>query len=304
MNQAYYEQVKLLLQVLPHVGAQEDFALKGGTAINLFYRDMPRLSVDIDLTYLPLIPREEALNAIQFSLKQIKQRIQRYDRMIEVTENLEKFKLLCDNKKARIKIEVNPVMRGHFLPVELKPLQPFAQDEFSQFVEISTLAQGELYGGKICAALDRQHPRDLFDLSPLLTEKFFPQDIKYGFIAALLSHDRPIHELLSPRFKLQEDIFNSQFEGMARTPYSYEQFLTDQTELPQTLLNTLSDDDKSFILAFKAGNPDWASFKYPEIQSLPAIQWKLLNIQKLANHNPSKDDKMISNLKSVLGNIN
>jgi len=56
----YRSQVELLLRVLPYVAKEKVFALKGGTAINLFVRDLPRLSVDIDLTYLPFEDRATA----------------------------------------------------------------------------------------------------------------------------------------------------------------------------------------------------------------------------------------------------
>jgi predicted nucleotidyltransferase component of viral defense system len=55
-------QADLLLRVIPHIEKEKLFALKGGTAINLFVRDMPRLSVDIDLTYLPFDDRKTAVS--------------------------------------------------------------------------------------------------------------------------------------------------------------------------------------------------------------------------------------------------
>ena len=60
----YRRQAALLIRTLPLVAEETCFALKGGTAINLFIRNMPRLSVDIDLTYLPVQPRAESLTAI------------------------------------------------------------------------------------------------------------------------------------------------------------------------------------------------------------------------------------------------
>ena len=60
MDERYVDQVRLLLGVLPDVAGEGAFALKSGTAINLLYRDMPRLSVDIDLTYLPVVHDREA----------------------------------------------------------------------------------------------------------------------------------------------------------------------------------------------------------------------------------------------------
>ena len=60
ISSSYKAQVDLLLRILPFVAKEENFALKGGTAINLFVRDMPRLSVDLDLNYLPFDNREAA----------------------------------------------------------------------------------------------------------------------------------------------------------------------------------------------------------------------------------------------------
>lgn len=64
----FYRQVALLVRVLPWVATEKCLALKGGTAINLFVRDMPRLSVDIDLAYLPIEPREASLQHISAAL--------------------------------------------------------------------------------------------------------------------------------------------------------------------------------------------------------------------------------------------
>ncbi len=75
IDQSYLNQADLLLQVIPQIEKEKTLALKGGTAINLFLRSMPRLSVDIDLTYLPFENRETALNNISDSLKRIRERI-------------------------------------------------------------------------------------------------------------------------------------------------------------------------------------------------------------------------------------
>ena len=58
MNDLYREQVKLLLRVLPVISREEDFAVHGGTAINLFVKNLPRYSVDVDLTFIPLGPEK------------------------------------------------------------------------------------------------------------------------------------------------------------------------------------------------------------------------------------------------------
>ena len=121
--QKYRAQVDLLLQMLPYIAKEQDFALKGGTAINLFVRDLPRLSVDIDLTYLPFHDRDSALLNIQNALGRIKESIERTIAGINVnTVTLNHgtdVKLNCQYKNAQIKIEVNTVTRGHFLPTRL-----------------------------------------------------------------------------------------------------------------------------------------------------------------------------------------
>src|SRR6266404_9139176 len=86
LSERYRRQVALLVEVMPFVSAETDFALKGGTAINLFVRDMPRLSVDIDLTYLPVAPRPESLSAIDAAMKRIAGRIKAAIPDAQITE--------------------------------------------------------------------------------------------------------------------------------------------------------------------------------------------------------------------------
>lgn len=75
LNTKFYKQVELLLKILPDVMKEDYFALKGGTAINMFLRNMPRLSVDIDLCYIPIEDRQTTLANINRSLNAIAQRI-------------------------------------------------------------------------------------------------------------------------------------------------------------------------------------------------------------------------------------
>src|SRR3546814_6166537 len=76
MNQAYLDTARLLTQVAPLVLVDDTFALKGGTAINLFVRDMPRLSVDLDLVFPDyMLPREEALACINEAVRQTAERL-------------------------------------------------------------------------------------------------------------------------------------------------------------------------------------------------------------------------------------
>ena len=65
MNKEYAQKVEILIRILPIVMDEKVFAVHGGSAINLFIRDLPRYSVDIDLTYTPLESREESINLIR-----------------------------------------------------------------------------------------------------------------------------------------------------------------------------------------------------------------------------------------------
>lgn len=112
MRDQYKRQVDLLLQVLPEVAKENCFALHGGTAINLFVREMPRLSVDIDLTYIPIEDRQTSLENISTALMRIKGNIERVIPTISIVLQPADSKLQISNKGAQIKIEVNPINRG------------------------------------------------------------------------------------------------------------------------------------------------------------------------------------------------
>ena len=154
-----------MLKTIPHVAAETCFALKGGTAINLFVRDMPRVSVDIDLTYLPMDePRETALKKMSDAIERIAGSIKRGIRGTRVQESRGQkpnrvTRLIVAVGPTRIKIEPNEVIRGVVYPVEERELTRRAEDLFELSVTARTLSLADLYGGKLCAALDRQHPR-------------------------------------------------------------------------------------------------------------------------------------------------
>jgi len=165
---AYRQQVALLIRALPFVAAEPDFALKGGTAINLFVRDMPRLSVDIDLTYLPVTDRATSLGAIDAGMTRIAERIAKGIPGAHVAPSLLRpenivTKLVVRSENAQIKVEVTPVLRGVVFDPVLTEVAPTVEEVFG-YARISVVSFADLYAGKIVAALDRQHPRDLFDV--------------------------------------------------------------------------------------------------------------------------------------------
>lgn len=300
----YKEQVDLLIQILPYVAKENMFALKGGTAINLFVRDMPRLSVDIDLTYLPLNSRNDALNNIAEGLNRIKVDIEKNIKGLSVNtvalNGKDDVKLNCQGQNAQIKIEVNTITRGNVFPTKLMQLVDSVQDEFGKFAAINVVSLAELYGGKICAAVDRQHPRDIFDVKLLFENEGFTDEIWDGFKIGLISHYKPISELLSPILKDQKSAFVKQFTGMASIEFSYDDYENTRQNLIDTINKRLTDKDKKFLVSFETGEPQWDLFPYTVLKDLPAIKWKLINIQRLKKENLVKHQQIIRNIESVL----
>lgn len=150
MDEVYADTVRLLLQVAPDVFDNDMFAMKGGTAINLFVRDMPRLSVDIDVVYTPWqAPREQALAAIATELDAISSRAERLGLTARkvASKDLGDTKLLIESAENQVKVEVNAVFRGTVLPPERRALTPRTAAMFSAELEIPVLATAELYGG-------------------------------------------------------------------------------------------------------------------------------------------------------------
>jgi predicted nucleotidyltransferase component of viral defense system len=303
ISPAYHAQVDFLLRILPHVAIHERLALKGGTAINLFVRDMPRFSVDLDLTYLPFDARETALGHISQILDQIKHTLEKSDPDLTATAMPTKegqdAKLVCRHRGATVKIEVNTIMRGHLWPVRPMQLTESTQKAFNKFAQINVVSHAELFGGKLCAALDRQHPRDLFDVKQLLDRDGLTEDVRFGFIASALSHPRPLHELICPNFLDQQSLYKAQFAGMTVEPFSYADFESTRERLIKEVQIALTDEDRAFLISFKEGDPAWNLFPNSTLQFMPAVRWKLTNIDKLKKQ-PKKHALQLQALKRAL----
>jgi predicted nucleotidyltransferase component of viral defense system len=298
VNQGYKKQVQLLLDVLPEVAKEDCFAMHGGTAINLFVRNLPRLSVDIDLTYVHIAERKESLEEMNKALLRIKQRIENSQQSIKIEHKAEICKLMISRQGIVIKIETNMVGRGLIGGSSKVQLCETAQEEFDAFCVMPIVPIEQLYGGKICAALDRQHPRDLFDVKLLLDNEGLTDQIKRGLIFFLLCSARPIHELIEPNLINQRIAFNQQFEGMSAINFSYDDFEATRNTLIKKIIESLNDKDKTFLLNFNSLEVDWAEYNF---QDLPSVQWKLINLEKLKKGNPAKYDLQSIKLRKVLG---
>lgn len=300
MDDIYRKQVELLIRCLPEVEKQACFALKGGMAINLFVRDMPRLSIDIDLVYLPIEPRAQTLTNIENALNYIGSNIELSIKGSAVSkDDKEKHvnKLHVEFEGARIKIEPNIVQRGTVYPVAEMSLCKRAETEFEASTTVTCLTLAELYGSKICAALDRQHPRDLFDVKLLLENEGLTGEIRKAFVVYLASHPRPMNELLNPNFKNIEQQFHSQFQGMSYQAIGLNELLGTREQLVKLINADLTLQERNFLISVKSGSPDWSLMGIPDIELLPAIQWKIQNIQKMGK---AKKQEATDKLRRVL----
>ncbi|MDE0107918.1 MAG: nucleotidyl transferase AbiEii/AbiGii toxin family protein [Bryobacterales bacterium] len=284
-------QVRLLLSVLPDIAREPMFALKGGTAINLFYRDMPRLSVDIDLTYLPVADRESSLDDIDGSLDRIARAITVRNPRVRVQRiaggGTNDTRILVRDGQAQIKIETSPVTRGAVYPA--KPM--VASEEVTErfgFVEMNVLAFEDLYGGKLHAALDRQHPRDLFDVKLLYENEGLTDDLFRVFMVYVASSGRPMHELLAPSTPLREDLYGAEFLGMTREAVPTHELAGTRRRLHADIRSRLKGNVANFLLSLHDADPDFGLIGLPDAVGLPAIRWKLVNLEKLKQANPEK----------------
>ena len=299
-NSIYYKQVLLLMQVLPFVAKQECFALKGGTAINLFVREFPRLSVDIDLVYLPMKGRDEALEEICEALDAISADLSDAFEDVGLTKvyksKRDSLRLIVARNSVQIKVELSPVLRGTVYEPQLMEVSTAVEDEFG-YVEIMVVALADLYAGKICAALDRQHPRDLFDVKWLLENEGLTEEIRKALLVYLASHNRPMAELLRPQFKDISAIYAGEFANMAETDVPLEELEGVRERLVELIHLGLTDSERRFLVSFKSRKPDWALLGLDGVSELPATKWKQINLAKMPD---DKHKKALEKLESIL----
>ena len=284
MNQNYIDTVRLLLAIAPAVFASGRFAMKGGTALNLFVQDMPRLSVDIDLVFVDHRPnRQAALQAIALDLATVQTTLAGKGYRAHVPANAEgdDVKLVVGNDTAHVKVEVNYVFRGTVLPVETRSLVATAQDLFTTDLVAPVLATAELYGSKLVAAMDRQHPRDIFDVMHMLDRFGWQASFVDCFVAYLAGHNRPVHEVLFPKAKPLEAAFTNEFAGMTRDTVDLGTLMKMQARLIDELPKQLTPAHRHFLLSMVQGETGWDLMPMRHLRELPALQWKLANLAKL-----------------------
>ncbi|MBM9538631.1 nucleotidyl transferase AbiEii/AbiGii toxin family protein [Desulfobulbus alkaliphilus] len=291
MNQVYLETARLLTQVVPLIFSGDTFALKGGTAINLFVRDMPRLSVDLDLVFPNhRMERVPALKQINEAIRQAAGRLKSrgFQTYTFTAADAGETKLLVRRGRVEVKAEVNFVMRGTVYPVRLGSLTAKACDLLMADLELPLVATEDLYGGKLVAALDRQHPRDLFDVMQLFAHDGITSGIRRAFVVYLACHNRPVHEVLFPGLRDISQDYEATFRGMTAETVELKELLDVRTRLVEELPRALDADERAFLLSLVRNEPQWNLLEIDHLHQLPGIRWKLRNLEKLAERSPSK----------------
>ncbi len=300
---SYARQVHLILSILPDIAREEVFALKGGTAINLFYRDMPRLSVDIDLTYLPIGDRADSLRDIEMTLDRITATIANLNPHIHVQPMAggggNDTRIVMRSGQAQVKLETSPVTRGVVYSPHRMTTSEGVTDNFG-FAEMNILAFEDLYGGKLHAALDRQHPRDLFDIKLLYENEGLTDELFRVFMVYVASSNRPMHELLAPNMRLSEELHNNEFIGMTREAVTIDALIEVQERLHTDIQQRLTGDIAAFLLSLHDADPDFDLVGLSRAEELPAGCWKLINLEKLKRRDPEKHAAQRGALENLL----
>lgn len=303
MNQIYLDTARLLTQVAPLVFTDNTFALKGGTAINLFVREMPRLSVDLDLVFPDYTrPRVQALAQINDAIRQAAKRLtsRGFETYIFTATDIGETKLLVRRENIEVKIEANFIMRGIIHPVRTASLSEKARKVLLADLEVPLVSLEDMYGGKLVAAMDRQHPRDLFDVMQLFEHEGITSAIRQAFVVYLTSHNRPIHEVLFPAKRDIAQEYERTFRGMTTEPVELEDLLTTRDRMMQELQQGLSTQERNFLVSLARNEPDWGQLGITHLAQLPAIRWKLQNLERLAQANPQKFEAQAAALEDKL----
>jgi len=301
-KEEYAEQVRLLIRLLPIIDKEDCFALKGGTAINLFYRDLPRLSVDIDLLYLPMEDRDASLENIRAALARITDSIKKSIAGAQVQNTTlqqdNSLRIIVSLNDVRVKIELSPVIRGSLFPAVRMEVRPQVEKEFG-YAEMLVASHPDLYAGKLCAALDRQHPRDLFDIKQLYENEGLTEELRKTFLVFLISHFRPMAELLNPNRKDISGIYEMEFAQMAEIEVSLEELLSVREKLIADINKEMTDSERKFLLSVKNKTPDWALLGLDAalVSELPSVKWRLINLNKMSEN---KHVTAYKNLEAVL----
>lgn len=233
------------------------------------------------------------------ALKNILKNVKRNFPDIKAHDKIDKLKLFFQREQSSniVKIEVNFVMRQSLGTPSLRILCQKARDMFQKSCEMMVLPVDQMYGSKMVATLDRQHPRDLFDIQFILRCPI-TEGIKKGFMFQLLNSKRGFHELICPSYKSKsmiKDIMLTKFNGMANSPFTYQDYMDTRDMLVRTVHENLNEQDKIFLIEFMKGNPRWDIYDF---RGHPSTERRLMRLENLRK-NPVKFKVQLEKIEKV-----
>lgn len=298
----FYKQAELMLRCLAPLNKHPEFALKGGTALNFFIFDLPRLSVDIDLVYLPKQNYETGLKGISNGLESLGDKIKsvipgsKIQKILpKGSKHIHKINVIHDGQE--VTIEPNLVIKQTLKIPKVLSIVKRAEELFETTQEVLVLEADELLAGKICAALDRQHPRDFFDVHYLFQQKMQSDELRKLFLAYLCGGNRPLHEVLFPTLLDIKDIYKKQFEHMTDQEVTLDTLYAARDKLIKWVHKTLTQDEKEFLISFVELNPDFSKLGVQDAETFPSILWKKMNLENLKKKDSKKFALQSSELK-------
>lgn len=263
---------------------------------------MPRLSIDIDLTYLPIEDGGTSLRNIDKSINRIATTISKHYPNARVncsaiSGNVD-TRIFVTRDRTKVKIETSSIMRGTVRPPRMLSASDSATQMFG-YIEMNVLGFKDLYSGELHAALGRQHPRDLFDIKQLYENEGLTDDLFRVFMVYVASSNRPMHEQPDPAFLQLDVLFDEELKGMTRESVKQKTLEETRTQLSDDIRNRLSGNIASFLLSLHDAEPDFELIDLPDSAFLPAVRWKLVNLEYLKRTNPKKHATQRNALESL-----
>ena len=200
----------------------------------------------------------------------------------------------------KVKIETNIIFRGTILPITHVDLCKRAADLFTSSVNIPLLHHDEIYAGKLLAALDRQHPRDLFDIHEFFNNEKLTESVADCFCVYLASHNRPMYEVLSGEDRCTEVDFNRTAKNMIFHDIAWEDIAGIRKELQKNILKNLTEKQREFLISVVKAKPMWDCLPFGDLSDLPAVKWKINNLKKLKRINAGKFEQQERLLRESL----
>lgn len=303
-DRRYTDRVQLLVDILPVLAQEPHFALKGGTAINLFEHDLPRLSVDIDLIWLSVGTFAEDSARIDAALERLAGLLRARPLQLQVQASAGAgaqgaTRLIASRGRARVQIETTPVMRGTVHPIRDMIVRPKVEEAFG-FAPAQVCDFADLYGGKMAAALSRQHPRDLFDVGLLLEDERADEKLWRTFLVYLTCSPKPAWELLAPRDPVDfEATFEAHFKGMTAEPTSAVRLLDNRAQLLARIAGWMDEHSRAFLRSVEHERPDFRLIELPEAAHLPGVRRKLQNLARRSVEKRRDDQRRLDIALSV-----